>query len=85
MARKRFCGSRGGWCPICGAITQPGSGEHRCDARVLSAIDGAHRRDVDDVEPREYRSFHNRLSDGFMMLDDEREDYDEPGLWSFQD
>lgn len=85
MARRRFCGSYSGWCPICGEISKPGSGPHRCDVRVLAAIDGAYRRDIDEEEPRDYHSFGSRLADGFMMLDDEREGYGEPGLWSFPD
>lgn len=83
MARKRFCGSQGGWCPICGVIKRNDERDHRCASKTLAAIDAAHRRDLDEEEPRNYRSFAARLADGFMMLDDEREDYGEYDAWNF--
>lgn len=86
MGRPRFSGGSSGWCPICGAIYPRGTGSmgHRCDAKVLAAIDGAHRRDPDEEEPRERRSFGSRLEDGFMILDDIRDpEDDEWAAWKY--
>lgn len=58
-------------CPICGdrcEVPIAGSSEqHRCKPRVLRAIDGAHRRDEEDILPRG-RSYAERLKDGMAMI-----------------
>lgn len=81
VSRPRRCGGNGDWCPICGAWyarVLGGQGRHRCKPSVLAAIDGAMRRDPDFEEPKVRRSFNQRLADGFLMLDDERDEEDIP-------
>lgn len=73
---KRWCGSSGKWCPICGAWPEPGRrGPHRCDPKVLASIDGAHRRDPDEEELRDYRSYNQRIEDGFFCIYGNEDEY----------
>lgn len=68
-----------GYCPTCGKplrsnedVTppaRPGNVIHRCPERSLRAIDAAHRRDSDDIQPRG-RTVGERINDGFDMMGD---------------
>ena len=69
-------GTRFATCPVCGTKYRVGyeNPRHKCADNVLSAIDGAYRRDPDTEEPLnstgnyKYRTYGQRLEEGFNML-----------------
>ena len=72
---KRRGGGDG--CSICGAaISLNTINKHKCNPRVLAAIDAAHARG-DDWEPPDNRTESDRIAEGSRMLrmagDDEGE------------
>ena len=56
-------------CPICGVPYRPGPEGHHCDPRTLAGIDGAHRREPDDEEPRRI-PIGQRLYEGLQAIED---------------
>ncbi len=74
MAKHR---GGGDGCSICGAaISLNAINAHKCNPRVLAAIDAAHARG-DDWEPPDNRTESDRIAEGSRMLrmagDDEGE------------
>ena len=72
------------YCPICGDKLPPdvtGPRAHRCNPKVLSAIDAARKRDYVQLrQPRE----DERLKDGFALMADDSDPNDsEPDPESF--
>ncbi len=61
------------YCPICGSHL-PQGGEHRCETKTLTAIDGARTRN--DVRMRR-PNLSDRFQDGFRFSCDEKEVEDE--------
>jgi hypothetical protein len=65
MSKKR---GGGDGCSICGAaISLRGMERHKCDPRVLRAIDAAHARG-EDWTPPDNRTESDRLAEGYRML-----------------
>jgi len=57
------------FCPICGARFFGEYSEHRCSERVLRAIDGAHKRDPEELTIGALqRPFNERLTEGLKLL-----------------
>jgi hypothetical protein len=66
MMSERRGGGDG--CSICGAaIGFKDMSKHKCNPRVLRAIDAAHARG-DDYEPPNNRTESDRLAEGYKML-----------------
>ena len=58
----------GDGCSICGAsISLQAIDKHKCNPRVLAAIDAAHARG-DDYEPPDNRTESDRIAEGYKML-----------------
>jgi hypothetical protein len=58
----------GDGCSICGAaISLKDMNRHKCDPRVLRAIDAAHARG-EDWTPPDNRTESDRLAEGYKML-----------------
>lgn len=84
-SRKRYSNYERGWkmskrrgggdgCAICGAaISLKGMDKHKCNPRVLRAIDAAHARG-DDYEPPDNRTESDKLAEGYKMLGMEGDD-----------
>jgi hypothetical protein len=65
MSNKR---GGGDGCSICGAaISLKAINAHKCDPRVLRAIDAAHARG-DDWTPPDNRTESDKIAEGFKML-----------------
>ena len=65
MAKHR---GGGDGCSICGAaISLNAINEHKCNPKVLAAIDAAHARG-DDWEPPDNRTESDRIAEGSRML-----------------
>ena len=65
MAKHR---GGGDGCAICGAaISLNAINKHKCNPRVLAAIDAAHARG-DDWEPPDNRTESDRIAEGSRML-----------------
>ena len=60
---------RGGdWCSICGApISLKGMESHKCNPKVLAAIDAAHARG-EDWTPPDNRTVADRIKEGNDLL-----------------
>ena len=65
MSKKR---GGGDGCSICGAaISLKDMNKHKCNPRVLRAIDAAHARG-EDWTPPDNRTESDRLAEGYKML-----------------
>ena len=65
MSKRR---GGGDGCSICGAtISLQAINAHKCNPRVLAAIDAAHARG-DDYEPPDNRTESDKIAEGFKML-----------------
>jgi hypothetical protein len=65
MSKKR---GGGDGCSICGAaINLQAINAHKCNPRVLAAIDAAHARG-EDWTPPDKRTESDRLAEGYKML-----------------